>query len=385
MVSAIAPASAAELAEVLRDRAGQGPGGTVQVRGADTKRRWGGSLSDVDLVLETWRLTGVEEHEPGDLVATVGAGTPLRNLQAVLALAGQRLSLESGSPGATIGGVLATGEAGPLRLRHGAGRDLLIGVEFIRADGKRARSGGKVVKNVAGYDLGRLLCGSYGTLGVITAATFRLHPLPAAQAWVTRPIASTSDLVEAIADIVAAPVAPSAVEIDLRGTRGELCLLVEGTRAGVQARAEAAAKLLGGSIVECPQWWARYPFEVDEVGLKIGVGPARLAHVVEALAHAAGADVALRGSAGAGVVHVALPSTTLPQQLDAAVGAVRGAIGLGPGGRAQGSCVVLTTPPELRTGFDLWGQVPGLALMRRIKAQFDPGGRFASGRFVGGI
>src|SRR5690606_3751051 len=108
----------------------------------------------------------------------------LRELQETLAAAGQRLSVESGYHDATIGGVLATGEAGPLRLRYGSGRDLLIGVEFMRADGVDARSGGREVKNVGGYDLGRVLCGSYGTVGVIATATFRLDPRPAASAWV---------------------------------------------------------------------------------------------------------------------------------------------------------------------------------------------------------
>jgi glycolate oxidase FAD binding subunit len=175
------------------------------------------------------------------------------------------------------------------------------------------------------------------------------------------------------------------VEIDLHGVRGELCLLVEGTRTGVQTRAQAAATLLGGEVQDCPQWWERYPFAAGDVGLKVSVGPARLSHVVESLVHSAGPEVAIRGSAGAGVVYVALPASTDPAQLDVAVGAVRGAIGSGPGGRSQGSCVVLTAPPRLRTGFDLWGPVAGLGVMRRIKAQFDPRGRFAAGRFVGGI
>jgi len=140
MVTVVAPTSATEAAEVMR--AAVSDELTVLPRGAGTKAHWGGTQSNVDIVLDTRRMHGVTAHEPGDLVATVRAGTPLRDVQAVLGLAGQRLALEAGFTEATVGGVLAAGEAGPLRLRHGSGRDLLIGVEFVRADGVVARSGG---------------------------------------------------------------------------------------------------------------------------------------------------------------------------------------------------------------------------------------------------
>jgi glycolate dehydrogenase FAD-binding subunit len=381
MVTTVAPADAADLARVVGEAADQ----RLEVRGAGTKRDWGGIASDVDLIVETWRLCGVRAHEPGDLVATVNAGTRLADLQAVLGLAGQRLALECGSPDATVGGVLATGEAGPSRLRYGSARDLLIGVEFVRADGTIAHSGGRVVKNVAGYDLGRLLCGSYGTLGVITSATFRLHPLPPARFWVSRSIGSPADLAHAVATAAAASVSPTAIEIDLTGGAGTMCVLVEGGRDSAQARADGAAKLLDGSLGDCPEWWAAYPFGPGEVGLKISAGAGALPRVLDALTHAAGSDLRVRGSAGAGVVHAALPGSVSSETLDSVVGAVRGAIGIGAGGRPLGSCIVLTAPAALRAGFNLWGPVPGLALMRRVKAQFDPRGRFAAGRFVGGL
>jgi len=379
MVTAVAPTSAAEAAEVLRTAGADGL--TVLPRGASTKAHWGGTPSNVDILLDTRRLHGVTAHEPGDLVATVRAGTPLRDVQAVLGLAGQRLSLETGFAEATVGGVLATGEAGPLRLRHGSGRDLLIGVEFVRADGIVAHSGGRVVKNVAGYDMGRLLCGSYGTLGVITSATFRLHPLPPARTWVSCPVESAAELADIAAEVMSAQVSPSSVEVDLRGTSGTLAALIEGSRAGVDARAETAARQLGGAAVigDQPAWWGSYPFAPDDVAVKLAAPVGRLS-VLGELSDAAGPDVAVRGSAGTGVVYAALPGSTSAEHLNSTLSALRAALT-----EAGGSCVVLAAPPRIRDEIDLWGPVPGLALMRRIKDQFDPARRLASGRFVGGI
>jgi glycolate oxidase FAD binding subunit len=380
----VTPADAAEVADVVRAAAGDGR--TLLPRGAGTKSHWGGLTSKVDVVVETRRLRGVTDHEPGDLVATVGAGTSLHDLQGVLGLAGQRLALETGSPTATVGGVLATGEAGPLRLRYGTGRDLLIGVEFVRPDGVIARSGGRVVKNVAGYDIGKLLCGSYGTLGVMTSATFRLHPVPAARAWVSSPVASNADLPDLVARAMDPAVHPSAVEVDLVGGSGTLAVLIEGSATGVPVRAEAATRALGGraAVGPEPRWWGQYPFLFDAIALKLAVAVGRLGTVLDALAGAAGsaaADLAVRGSAGAGVLYAALPGATSASQLDGILRAVRAAAG----GVGHGSCVVLAAPASVRASVDVWGPVAGLDLMRRVKERFDPYGRMAAGRFVGGI
>jgi len=164
------PASVDELAAAMRESAG-----TVRVRGSGTKWSWGTDAADPDVVVEISSMDRLVEHAAGDLVVTAQAGARLRDVQAVLGDTGQWLALDPPEAGATIGGVVATATSGPRRLRFGTPRDLLIGVTVVLADGTVAKSGGKVVKNVAGYDLSRLTLGSWGTFGVILEATFKLH------------------------------------------------------------------------------------------------------------------------------------------------------------------------------------------------------------------
>src|SRR5580692_11354407 len=176
------PSSTDEAAALLR--AATEAGLAVVPRGAGTGFSWGAPPSRCDLVLDLRSMDQVLEHAAGDLVARVQAGATIGQLSVALGSAGQQLALDVPAE-ATVGGVVATGTAGPRRYRYGAPRDLLIGITMVRADGVVAHAGGKVVKNVAGYDLGKLLAGSYGTLGLITEATFRLHPRPPASAYVS--------------------------------------------------------------------------------------------------------------------------------------------------------------------------------------------------------
>ena len=168
------PTSVDEAAKVLRDSRG-----SVLFRGAGTKMSWAGRPEDPDLVLETGGLDRLLDHNPADMTASAQAGMPLRALQDRLAEAGQWLALDPPTEpdGATLGGLLATGESGPRRLRYGALRDLVIGVTLVLPDGTVARAGGHVIKNVAGYDLSKLMYGSLGTLGLIAEVVLRLHPL----------------------------------------------------------------------------------------------------------------------------------------------------------------------------------------------------------------
>src|SRR5215472_18254992 len=174
---AIEPANEHQLADALRFA--NIAGLSAIPRGSGTKLGWGNPPSRADVVISTTRLNHVLEHAWADLTVTVEAGCMIQTLQETLAQHGQRLALDPLWPErATVGGILSTNDSGALRLRFGALRDLIIGVTIALPDGTLARSGGKVVKNVAGYDLPKLVTGALGTLGVITRAVFRLHPLP---------------------------------------------------------------------------------------------------------------------------------------------------------------------------------------------------------------
>jgi len=380
----VSPMSTDEVAEALRvaDRHDL----TVVARGAGTKIGWGGRPRSADLVLDTTDIRGVVEHAAGDLVVTVRAGTPMSELQDAVAAAGQQLALDTPLPAATVGGTLATGTSGPRRLLYGTARDLLIGVTFVRGDGVVAKAGGKVVKNVAGYDFGKLLIGSYGTLGVITEAVFRLHPLTAARrvAQVRLPDAAAAGRV-ALA-VLGSQLVPTALELD-QDVTGEVTVtvLIEGVAAGVTDRTATARELLGDGATdsdELPESFRSYPFDPDGTGLKLtssltGVGPVLTAAREAATAH----DVALhvRGSA-AGVLYAGLPRGVEPGTVAAVVETMRRTVTA-----YDGSVTVLSAPPDVRAVVDVWGPVPGLHLMRRLKDELDPGHRLSPGRFVGGI
>src|SRR5262245_4194747 len=208
-----APADTAALAALVRACAEHEL--AMVARGEGGKLDWGNPPRRVDVLIDMGRLAGLYRHDADDLVATVGAGTPLRAVQAALAKRNQRLAMDPGSADATIGGMLAVGEAGPLGLGYGTPRDQLIGVEFVRTDGVIGHSGGRVVKNVAGYDLGKLLAGSYGTLALMTSATFRVHPRPMARAFVSRPVTSPLEAHDIVLALLGSGLAPAAIELDL--------------------------------------------------------------------------------------------------------------------------------------------------------------------------
>jgi len=392
------PGDVAEAAAVMRAAAA---GGLATVaRGAGTRLGWGGPPARCDLVIDTTRLDRVLEHAAGDLVVRVQAGTGMEQLAARLAEAGQRLALDPPADGAgpgTVGGVLACGVAGPLRLRYGTPRDLAIGITVIRADGTVASSGGKVVKNVAGYDLGKLFAGSYGTLGLIVEAAFRLHPLPAATAFVTGEAADPDAAQAAIAAAAGSPLAPSAAEIDRPSRRdpARVGVLLEGDPDGVAERAERMAGVLGGAAAvspDPPPWWGGGPAAApDGTVIRIAFWAGDLAAVlraVDAAAAEAGLDPAVGGSAAAGVLHAAAGADADPAGVARFVAGLRAALGRLPaadGPPSRASAMVLHAPAKVRSGVDLWGPVPSLGLMRAVKDQFDPEHRMAPGRFAGGI
>lgn len=372
------PTSTQEVSEVLRAAAADGH--AVMVRGRGTKLTWGRPPLRMDVVIDLSGMDQVLQHAHGELVASAQAGMQLGAFQDAVGAAGQRLSADETVAGASIGGTIATATSGPLRFIAGAVRDLLIGVTMVRADGVVVRAGGKVAKNVAGYDLCKLITGSFGTLGVVTEAIFRLHPLPSAQVVVTRIVDTPADAHAAVHTVLHSQLVPSGLEIDWpAGGPGTVAVLLEGTTDGVRARAETAARLLGpgaGPSTELPPWWAAYPWHRSDAGaVKIAFALSGLRDVL-----AAGVPMHLRGSAGVGVLYGALSDDGDPDDLAESVEKLR-AICIERGG----SAVLLDGPPEVKDAVDPWGPVPAIGLMRRVKDQFDPDHRLSPGRFVGGI
>jgi len=383
------PTSTEATAAVLREAAAAGL--VTVARGAGTALDHGAPPERVDLLLDTTGLDAVVEHEAGDLVVVVEAGLPLARLAEVVAGAGQELVVDAPrervEAGSTVGGALATAAGGPRRLQRGALRDLVLGTTVVRADGVVAASGGKVVKNVAGYDLAKLVTGSYGTLGVVVRAAFRLHPLPRATAYV----ALTAGIAEAAAAahaLVRSQLAPAAVELDrpAGSDQATAVVLLEGGPDAVQVRQAEAWAAVGGTPAQEPGWWGRRPATAgtspDEVLLKITAtlpGVAQVLGAARAAEQAHGVPVAVRGSA-AGVLHAALPGGD-PAAVAAVVGDLR-RVAPTPG---DGTVTVLRAPRAVREVVDAWGPVPGLDLMRRVKERFDPDRQLSPGRFVGGI
>jgi glycolate oxidase FAD binding subunit len=362
----IVPRSIDELGVALREAAAAGL--VIGVRGSGSKSGWGAVGSPVDVTVDMTGLDRVVEHESGDLVVTAQAGTRLRDLQEHVAGAGQWLALDPPEPEATIGGIVATAASGPRRLGYGTPRDLLIGITVVLADGTVAQSGGKVVKNVAGYDLGKLFTGSFGTLGVIAECTFRLHPRSSSRRVVT---ATPADLAAATRAIQESGAVPSAVEWDGR----ELTVVFESIEASVIEQAATVAAALSGEVgVDLPDGFGGRPWAPGQAGLKVTHRLGALNDTLLATARELpGATVAAH--VGSGVVWVATDA------LDStALSALREAVAAYDGG-----VVVVEAPADLKAGLDVWGPVRGLPVMQALKDRFDPDHRLSPGCFVGGI
>ncbi|HET8538973.1 MAG TPA: FAD-binding oxidoreductase [Anaeromyxobacter sp.] len=388
---ALEPASLDEAAEALgalaRDRL------AVAFVGGGTELDLGAPPSRLDAVLHTRRLSKVREHAPSDQIVAVEAGITLAELQRHLAPHRQRLALDPPEPErATIGGIVAANAFGPRRTRHGSVRDLVIGMTVVRADGVVARGGGKVVKNVAGFDVPRLFCGSLGTLGLVAEVVFRLHPLPEASATVAFEGLDAADVAETVPvlrDLGVEPTALAALPPQGAGRGFTVAVRFEGFAPGVREQVERTlARAGGGDRVEGADeaaLWARHDAAraAGDVRAKATFGPGRVADAIEALRPLA---ATLRG--GALVVHpaigVAFAAGTLEDAAATAgaVDAARAALAR----LASGALVLAAAPAALRARADPWGPPPpALEVMRRLKAQLDPDGRLAPGRFVGGL
>ena len=379
------PGTAEDLARAL----GWAHGARLKVvpRGGGTKLGWGNPPAGCDLVLSTARLNRILEHAWADMTVIVEAGCLVADLQKTLAQHQQRLALDPLWPErATIGGILSTNDSGTLRARYGSLRDLLIGITVALPDGTLAKSGGKVVKNVAGYDLAKLYTGALGTLGVIVQAIFRLHPLPRESKSL-----SFSGTPETLNQLLLAILASKLTftGLQLRAARGsaQLDIRFDGTAPGIQAQVKQVQQIAGSlapSDATTGAWTshqALWDGAAPAVVAKFSVLPTSFAAVCALVERAAGAQslawkVAMQ-SVGAGYARLegsepALRNALLSLRDEA--------------GRLGGTMVVLGCPVAVKRGLDVWGPTTDAQkLMIRIKQRFDPDGTLNPGRFLGGI
>jgi glycolate oxidase FAD binding subunit len=369
----VSPASAAEVATQLA------AGGRVRPVGGGTKLDWGAPGSAPDVELSTGRLDRIVAHNDGDLTAVLQAGVPLARAQEAFALLGQRLALDppDGGGRATIGGILAAGDSGPLRHRFGGPRDLILGVRVALPDGTVARAGSDVIKNVAGYDLAKLQCGALGSLGVICEATLRLHPLAEATITVRARGTDPALLATAARKLARHPLELESLDLRWDGPIDGGSVLARAVGRTVESSVQTLTRLLEEAGLETEriehddELWAeqreRQRAVPDAAVVRVSALPADLERVMRASTSAIGRPVL-------GLFWVRIDAD--PEALDALRTAVRPA-----------PCVLLDAPAELRAAVDPWGVGPGteLELLRRVKQSFDPAGVCNAGRYVGGL
>jgi glycolate oxidase FAD binding subunit len=352
-------------------------GRALRFRGGGTKSDWIAPGAGPLVEISTRALDRIVEHNAGDLTAVLEAGVPLARAHAVFKAAGQRLALDppmGEGDRATIGGVVATADSGPLRHRYGGARDLIIGMTVALSDGTIARSGGRVIKNVAGYDLAKLFCGSFGTLGMILAVNVRLHPCPPATSTVFGTSSQPGALQAASRTLAAAPLELDALDVAWSNGRGKL--LARAAGAEPKKRAVRAVALMRGAGLEQVDvadeddtlWASQRAGQRSRAAalVRIDARPSRLADV---LAAAEGFGGALVGRAALGTSYVECDPSVVARLRESLPD--------------QATATVLDGPAEL----DRWDVPEGTALelMRRVKRRFDPMGMCSPGVFVGGI
>jgi glycolate oxidase subunit GlcD len=400
----IAPDTAGEACEVLKLAAREGL--ALIPAGAANWLEVGNPLSRTDLILTTRRMTKIIRHEPADLVATAEAGTTLVEFQKQLAGARQWLPIDPPDDGrATLGGVVATGLGGAQAFGYGLPRSFVIGMRLVLADGRSIRAGGNVVKNVAGYDLCKLFCGSYGTLGLITELTFKLRPLPLE----TRTIIATGSLASLLAAgraVIAGSLFPVAVELlsprmaehlKVGAHRNDCALLVRfaGAARSVVSQTAQALKLARSdrdlqarTLDEDEHLWANLAASAvrvaDNLSWRAGLRPSDMASFVNEVAaletdeashpslmwHAGMGDGRLRAIACPPVYHrEAVRALERLRQKAETLG---------------GHLVVESAPIEIKNEFDAWGGFGSAGeLMKRVKSELDPQNLLSPGRFEG--
>ncbi|MBD1919119.1 MULTISPECIES: FAD-binding oxidoreductase [Cyanophyceae] len=362
--------------------------------GSGSKLTWGGVGSGVDLVVSTARLDQVIDHAVGDMTLTTWSGAKLADFAPRLAQHNQFLAVDPAYPErATLGGIVATADTGSLRQRYGGLRDMLIGISFVRYDGAIAKAGGRVVKNVAGYDLMKLLTGSYGTLGIISQLTFRLYPGQDTSKTVV--VTGVAGEIEALVNALRlSPLTPAALDIlspalaNRLGYEGfALVARFQSIAPGVDEQVEAllamvepalSAQVLQGA--EDEQVWAGvsavlFPQSEEQkeaIVAKVGLPLAKAVAWLDQLP--SGSLARIHGGSGIGTVRLAVATADMVNELH------RGCT------TNQGYFTLLEAPLSLKKSVDVWGYSGNaLSVMQAIKAQFDPHHCLSPGRFVGGI
>ncbi len=381
------PHSQAELAAVITTA--NSHQWRVLTWGSGSKINWGGLAEIIDIIVSTEHINQLIEHAVGDLTVTVEAGMKFAQIQEILAKSGQTLALDPAAPElATIGGIVATADTGSLRQRYGGVRDKLLGITFIRADGEIAKAGGRVVKNVAGYDLMKLFTGAYGTLGIISQVTFRVYPIPESSGTVIltgKPEAISqaartlhgSELTPTQADLLSNKLLTN---LDL-GTGIGLIARFQSISESVQEQSKRLLLIgeklgLQGVIYSGNQeidLWQQLPKQIYDhltestITCKIGVLPTAAVEILNYM------EVGLiHISSGLGLVRLEKEEQILPLRSLCQAN--------------SGFLSVLSAPVEFKKRFDVWGyNGNALAVMRGIKEQFDGNFILSPGRFVGGI
>src|SRR5438270_4790587 len=402
------PGNVAEVAQIVALTNQHGL--SLLARGGGSCMDIGGLPERIDVLLETKRLSQLLEHEAPDLTCHVQAGLTLAALQTQLASKGQWLALDPfDAEQATIGGLLATNASGPKRLRYGSARDLVIGLHVVQANGEVARSGGRVVKNVAGYDLNKLYIGSLGTLGVIVEANFKLQPLPVSERTLLLTYTNATEAMQTVIAILGSMLTPSALELIDGGAASDmsdffrinlptngytLAIDFEGDMATIDRQidetrllARKHGALLGDDLTGEAQerfWNVVREHTQGSVTCKVAILISHVADYlqkVEQVCRRHDLEAAIVAHAGNGILYIELRPGDATARLIEAIAELR----LNTQ-EARGSLVVERCPVDLKRRINVWGEAGSdFYLMQRLKNQFDPKGTFVRGRLIGGL
>jgi glycolate oxidase FAD binding subunit len=376
----VEPADANELASTLQ-AASRDKQNTV-LRGGGTKLGWGRPPAAIDLVVSTAKLNTLLVHRHGDMTATAHAGVSLAQFNRELARHGQWLPIDSAFDAATIGGIVATNDSGPVRHRYGTPRDLLIGVTLALTDGRIVKAGGHVVKNVAGYDLGKFASGSFGTLAAIVDATFKLLPIPQASATLDVSYEDGEVLARDVMQVSTSQLEPMAFDVMLDGGQYRLRLLFASSREAVGAQVESAQRLLSKPstvVTGDPEMdiWAdqvRSPWAGTGAVIRFGWLPAKLAEITTLMhdVQQIAGSIVMCGRVGMGAGLMRVDGDVRTQA--AVVDRLRSSVWVG-------NVAVLRASHDLKQHVDVWGPASSAAdAVRALKDMFDPAGILNAGR-----